>query len=237
MPRSSPLRDLHERVIACRKCPRLVEYLQQVDEHKRASYRDQEYWSKPVPGFGDPRARLHLVGLAPGAHGANRTGRVFTGDRSGEFLFASLHRLGLANQPDSIHRGDGLKLKGVYISSVLRCAPPANKPRPDEVDRCLDYLVEEMRILRSVRVLTALGRIAYDGIWAAWRRLEVPLPDPRPAFGHNVLVPGEAGRNPRTSRPSLVLCYHPSQQNTQTGRLTPKMLDAALGNAWTAATG
>jgi uracil-DNA glycosylase family 4 len=212
------LEALAAEVSDCRRCPRLVAWREQVAATKRASFRDQEYWGRPVPGFGDPAARILLVGLAPAAHGGNRTGRVFTGDRSGDFLFASLHRLGLANQARSEGRGDGLVLTGAYVTAAVRCVPPANKPTPAERDECLPYLRRELRLLGDLRVVVALGQFAYHVVAGT---LGVR---PRPAFGHGVEVPSPAG-------PVILNTYHPSQQNTFTGRLTPEMLDDVLGRA------
>jgi uracil-DNA glycosylase family 4 len=217
------LPQLAREIAACRACPRLVAWRERVAREKVARFRDHDYWGKPVPGFGDPRARVLFVGLAPGAHGANRTGRMFTGDRSGDFLFAAMHRAGLASQSASVARGDGLALKDAYIVAALRCAPPGNAPRPDEIARCAPYLDAEVALLPRVRVVVALGAIA----WRAWldhtARAGRPLPRPRPAFAHGARV--EIG-------PHLLLgSYHVSQQNTQTGRLTPAMFDAVLSEA------
>jgi uracil-DNA glycosylase family 4 len=209
-------------VISCRKCPRLVAWREQVAREKRAAYRNEVYWGRPVPGFGDPQARVLVCGLAPAAHGGNRTGRVFTGDRSGDWLYAALHRTGFANQPTSSHRGDGLRLLGCYITACVRCAPPANRPTIEERDNCLGYLVEELRLLRRVRVIVCLGAFAWDGVLRALRTLGyVPIRKPR--FGHAA----EAVVGPYM----LIGCYHPSQQNTFTGRLTAAMLDVVLARA------
>ena len=190
---------------------------------RRAGHRDEEYWGRPIPGFGDPEARLLVVGLAPAAHGGNRTGRIFTGDRSGDWLFRALHRAGFANQPTSVSRDDGLRLARCYVTAAVRCAPPANRPLPEERDRCLPYLVHELRLLRSVRVVVPLGGFAYQAVWRALKEEGEELPRVRPAFGHGVEVP--AGHR-------VVLCsYHPSQQNTFTGRLTEVMLDDVFGRA------
>jgi uracil-DNA glycosylase family 4 len=210
---------LQEAVVACRACPRLVRWREKVAREKRAAFRDQEYWGKPVPGFGDPKARLLVVGLAPAAHGGNRTGRVFTGDRSGDWLYRALYRARFANQPTSRHRRDGLRLSDCWITACVRCAPPDNMPSPRERDRCLLFLTRELEILDQARVLLCLGGFAWDG---ALRAL-APLghrPARRPKFGHGA----EAALGPYT----LVGCYHPSQQNTFTGRLTEKMLDKVL---------
>jgi uracil-DNA glycosylase family 4 len=221
-------------VVSCRACPRLVEWREKVAVEKRASFADEEYWGKPVPGFGDPAARVLVVGLAPAAHGGNRTGRVFTGDRSGDWLFASMHRTGWANQPTSVHRDDGLKLIGAYISAVVKCAPPANKPTTAERDRCLPYLVRELGLLTEVKVVVALGSFAWDGALRALatptpaipgtpKVRGIPMPRPKPRFGH--LAEVEIG-------PYVLLgSFHPSQQNTFTGKLTEAMLDAVFERA------
>jgi uracil-DNA glycosylase family 4 len=205
-------------VVTCFKCPRLVAWREQVARDKRAAYRAEEYWARPVPGFGDPQARLLLVGLAPAAHGGNRTGRVFTGDRSGDWLFGALYRAGYANQPTSIARDDGLRLNGAYISACVRCAPPANKPTPHERDTCLPYLVRELRLLTQLTVIICLGNFAYDGVA---RVLDLRQ---RPPFGHGVEVPLDNGR-------TLICSFHPSQQNTFTGKLTVPMFDAIFARA------
>ena len=214
---------LHREIVACRACPRLVAHRETVAAEKRRAFRDWTYWGRPVPGFGDPEARIVLVGLAPAAHGANRTGRIFTGDRSGDFLFASLHRLGLANQPTSVSRDDGLTLKDVYVASPVRCAPPDNKPTPDEIVRCAPFLDRELALLPNARVLVALGAIAWRAILDHLARHGTPTPRPFPAFGHGAkLVLG---------RWTILGSYHVSQQNTQTGKLTPKMFDAVISEA------
>jgi uracil-DNA glycosylase family 4 len=210
-------------VIACRRCPRLVAWRERVAREKRAAFADWDYWGRPVPGFGDPASRILLVGLAPAAHGGNRTGRIFTGDRSGDFLFRALFRCGLANRPTSTHREDGLRLVGLYIGAVVRCCPPGNRPTPDERDNCLPYLVRELRALSRVRVLVALGSFAWDGALRAIGALGHSPARPRPRFGHGA----EAVVGPYT----LIGSFHPSQQNTFTGKLTPKMLDAVLSRA------
>jgi uracil-DNA glycosylase family 4 len=188
-----------------------------VAREKVARFRDWDYWARPVPGFGDPHARLLIVGLAPAAHGGNRTGRVFTGDRSGDFLFASLHRTGYANQPISVDVNDGLALHDCFITAAVKCAPPANKPTPAERDQCLPYLVRELALLERVRVIVVLGKFAYDATARVLAESGSPLPSPRPPFGHGVEV--------STKRAVLLGCYHPSQQNTFTGKLTESMLD------------
>ena len=214
------LRALTAEIVACRACPRLVAWREDVAREKRAAYRDEEYWGRPVPGFGDPEARLLLVGLAPAAHGGNRTGRVFTGDRSGDFLFASLHRTGYANRPESIRAGDGLELTDAYVAAAVRCAPPANTPTPQERDTCMPYLVRELQLLPHVRVIVALGAFGYVATWTTLRRAAltgVLLPARRPRFAHGLEVP--------CGRVTVVGAFHPSQQNTFTGKLTPGMLD------------
>ncbi|HEU4657213.1 MAG TPA: uracil-DNA glycosylase [Capillimicrobium sp.] len=219
--RAEALADLERRITACRACPRLVAWREEVARVKRAAFADQEYWGRPIPGFGDPAARVFVVGLAPAAHGANRTGRVFTGDRSGDWLFASMHRTGFANQPTSVHAGDGLRLTGAWIAAAVRCAPPANKPTPGERDRCLPYAREELALMPDVRVIVCLGAFAWD----AALRLLCPAgpPRPRPRFGH--LAEAEVdGR-------LLLGSYHPSQQNTFTGKLTEEMTDAVFVRA------
>ena len=217
------LRVLHAEITACRACPRLTKYREDVAREKRRAFREQEYWGRPVPGFGDPSARIVVVGLAPAAHGANRTGRIFTGDRSGDFLFAALHRAGLANQPTSVARDDGLALTDVFVVSPVRCAPPDNKPLPDEIARCAPYLDRELDLLPSARVLLALGAIAFRAILEHLRRRGETIPSPRPEFGHGVTI--------RIGTLWIVGSYHVSQQNTQTGKLTPKMFDAVVAAA------
>jgi uracil-DNA glycosylase len=207
-------------LVECRRCPRLVAWREQVAREKRAAFRDDDYWGRPVPGFGDPAGRLVIVGLAPAAHGANRTGRMFTGDRSGDFLFAALHRTGFANQPTSQHRGDGLRLDGAWITAPVRCAPPANAPTPEERDTCAAWFDAELGLVGPPAVYLALGRFGYDAVWAHLLRTGAPRPSRRPAFGHGA----EVSVGDRT-----ILCsFHVSQQNTFTGRLTPSMLDAVL---------
>ena len=212
----------------CRACPRLVAYREEVARKKRAAFKDQEYWGRPVPGFGDPGARLLILGLAPAAHGANRTGRMFTGDGprgAGDFLMAALHRAGLASQPYAKAKDDGLVLRGVYLTAVVRCAPPGNRPTRQEIENCLPFLVQELRLLRDLRAVLALGRIAFSGYLRALELMGVTLPRPRPQFSHGrILRLGE-------DLPALVASYHPSRQNTQTGRLTQGMFDAALAQA------
>ncbi len=217
------LEALDRRVIACERCPRLVGWRREAAADPPKRYRGEEYWARPLPGFGDPRAKLVIVGLAPAAHGANRTGRMFTGDRSGEWLYAALHRAGYANQPASEHRDDGLRLDDAYITAVVRCAPPANKPAPAERDRCLSWLAAELPLLDSARVLLALGSFAWDGVLRVTRELGHPTPRPKPRFGHGA----EAEVGPYR----LLGSYHPSQQNTFTGKLTREMLDGVLARA------
>lgn len=209
---------LEAEIVDCRRCPRLVAWREQVAVQKRAAYRDWEYWGRPVPGFGDPAAHLLVIGLAPAAHGGNRTGRVFTGDRSGDFLYASLYRCGYANQPTSDHRGDGLRLEGAWVSAAVRCAPPANKPTPAERDACRPYLERELALLAGIRVMVALGQFGWDVV-ARMHGLA-----PRPRFGHGaeVVLPGDR---------TLIGSYHVSQQNTFTGVLTGDMLDAVFERA------
>jgi len=225
---SQTLPLLHERVITCRRCPRLREYCTAIAREKRRAFAEWEYWGKPVPGFGDPDAPIWIIGLAPAAHGANRTGRVFTGDNSGNFLYAALHRAGLANQATSTSREDGLKLTGVYISATARCAPPDNKPLPEEIANCAGYLDAEWKLLRHKRVLFALGKIAWDATLALAARHGCAMARPRPAFGHGAVVELSPGLQ-------LVGSYHVSQQNTFTGKLTPQMFDDILQQAMHAA--
>ncbi len=222
-PDTDALRALTDEIVGCRACPRLVEWRERVAVEKRASFRDETYWGRPVPGFGDPGARVLIAGLAPAAHGGNRTGRVFTGDRSGDWLFAALFRAGFANQPTSTALDDGLRLDDAYVAAAVRCAPPENKPTPAERDRCLPFLVRELALLDRVRVIVVLGGFAYDAIARTLAVAGAPLPAPRPRFGHGVEVP--------TRRAVVLGCYHPSQQNTFTGRLTEPMLDDVFGRA------
>lgn len=224
------LRQLHERVVTCNRCKRLRSYCGEVAREKRRAFQAWEYWGRPVPGFGDPNAWLWIVGLAPAAHGANRTGRIFTGDRSGDFLFAALHRAGIANQPTSVSSDDGLELTGCYISATARCAPPANKPTPPEVEACAGFLDAEWQLLARKRVLLALGKIAWDACLAMAERNGVELPRPRPSFGHGVEARLSHGL-------ALIGSYHVSQQNTFTGKLTEQMFDQALSQAALARTG
>jgi uracil-DNA glycosylase family 4 len=209
-------------IVACRACPRLVAWRERVAREKAPRFADQEYWGRPVPGFGDPAARILVVGLAPAAHGGNRTGRIFTGDRSGDFLYGALHRAGLSNRPQSVSRDDGLELSGVYLASVNRCAPPGNRPTPTERDTCLPFLVRELQALDEVRAVVALGAFAWDGVLRAFATLG-HRERPRAPFGHGAEV---------VIGPYMLLgCFHPSQQNTFTGKLTPAMLDEVLARA------
>jgi uracil-DNA glycosylase family 4 len=214
----SALTTLSAEITSCRACPRLVSWREQVAVEKRAAFAGCTYWGRPVPGFGDPDARVVVVGLAPAAHGGNRTGRVFTGDRSGEWLFRSMYRAGLANQPTSISRGDGLELRGAYVTAAVRCAPPDNKPTPAERDECLPYLARELALLTRTGVIVCLGSFAYQSVSSI---LGVR---PRPKFGHGVEARIDAAR-------VIVCSFHPSQQNTFTGRLTEPMLDQVFQRA------
>jgi uracil-DNA glycosylase len=216
---STELDALEAEITACRACPRLVEWRERVAREKRASFREWDYWGRPIPGFGDPAARVLILGLAPAAHGANRTGRVFTGDRSGDFLFAALHRNGFANQPTSEHRDDGLELRDCWITAAVRCAPPANKPLPVERERCSAWLERELELIAWPRVVVCLGAFAWEAALRTPALLDGPVPKPRPKFGHGA----EHGR--------LLGCFHPSQQNTFTGVLTPEMMDGILARA------
>jgi uracil-DNA glycosylase len=226
---SAALRELEREVISCRRCPRLVAWREEVARVRRAAYASEEYWGRPLPGFGDPSARVLLLGLAPAAHGGNRTGRIFTGDRSGDWLFASLYRVGFANQPTSVARDDGLRLTGAWIAAAVRCAPPANRPLPVERDNCLPYLVRELSLLSEVRVIVALGSFGWDAALRALAAVGEPRVRPRPRFGHGASV--------SVGRFMLLGCFHPSQQNTFTGKLTEPMIDEVLGRARTLALG
>lgn len=212
------LERLHDQVIACRRCPRLVAWREQVAREKRSSFSDETYWGRPVPGFGDPDARVLVVGLAPAAHGGNRTGRIFTGDRSGDWLYRALHRAGFATQPTSEHREDGLRLSGAYVTAAVRCAPPSNKPTPSERDNCSPYLDRELALLPRIRVVVALGA------FAAARFAASAAGSPRPKFAHGAEWELEDHR-------TLLCSYHPSQRNTFTGRLTESMFDAIFTRA------
>ena len=220
--RKRRLRGLADEIVDCRRCPRLVAWREAVAADPPRRYAGERYWARPVPGFGDPNARIAVVGLAPAAHGGNRTGRVFTGDRSGDWLFASMYRVGLANQAVSVAADDGLELHGAWVSAVNRCAPPANRPTTEERDNCLPYLASELSVL-PVRVLVALGAYGWQGCLLALRDLGEELPRPRPKFGH--------GAEARVGAHTLIGCFHPSQQNTFTGRLTEPMIDAVFARA------
>ncbi|HWE08080.1 MAG TPA: uracil-DNA glycosylase [Solirubrobacteraceae bacterium] len=224
MSSAQSLQGLEAEIVGCRRCPRLVAWREEVAATKRAAFRDETYWGRPIPGFGDPHATVMVLGLAPAAHGGNRTGRIFTGDRSGDWLFAALHRAGYANQPTSRRRDDGLELRDCWVCAAVRCAPPDNKPTPAERDNCLPYAVRELELLVRIRVIVCLGAFAWD---AALRILVNGLglerPRPRPRFGHGAEV--------TIGRFTLLGCFHPSQQNTFTGRLTEQMLDAIFVRA------
>ena len=222
------LRSLAEEVTTCTRCPRLVEWRERSAAEPPRRYRGERYWARPLPGFGEARAQIVVVGLAPAAHGGNRTGRVFTGDRSGDWLYAALFRAGLANQPTSVDRDDGLRLRDAYVTAVNRCPPPQNRPTTEERDNCLPYLVRELRLLRSARVIVALGAYAWTGSLLALAELGVELPRPRPRFAHGAEVRLEV---PGGREWQLLGCFHPSQQNTFTGRLTEPMLDDVLVRA------
>jgi uracil-DNA glycosylase family 4 len=224
-PRAERLRAIASAVIACRRCPRLVAHREQVAREKRRAFRDWEYWGKPVPGFGDPGARLLILGLAPAAHGANRTGRMFTGDRSGDWLYRALHRAGFATRPTSSSRDDGLALRAAYITATVRCAPPDNKPTRVEIENCRGYLLEEFDALAGIRVILALGKIAFDSALRVLVERGAVLPRPRPRFRHGAVV--RLG----PPHPVVVASFHPSQQNTHTGKLTEAMLDGAVARA------
>ncbi|HEX6845046.1 MAG TPA: uracil-DNA glycosylase [Actinomycetota bacterium] len=219
---AEPLAGIASEVVRCRACPRLVSWREQTAREKVARFAHDDYWGRPVPGFGDPAARIVVLGLAPAAHGGNRTGRIFTGDRSGDFLFAALHRAGLANRSTSVSREDGLRLRGAYVTAVNRCAPPANRPTPEERDRCLPFLERELAALTDLRTIVALGSFAWDG---ALRALAASgrVVRPKPRFGH--------GAEALVDAVTLLGCFHPSQQNTFTGRLTPAMMDAVFARA------
>ena len=220
--RAAALAALHDEIVRCRRCARLVAWREEAARLKPRRYAEWEYWARPVPGFGDPAASVMIVGLAPAAHGGNRTGRIFTGDRSGDFLFASLHRTGFANQPTSVHPDDGLRLRGLYVAAVNRCCPPGNRPTPHERDTCLPYLVRELEILGDVRVAVALGSFAWDGFLLAAGALGHRV-RPKPRFAHD--------REVRVGPYTLIGCFHPSQQNTFTGKLTAAMLDDVVARA------
>jgi uracil-DNA glycosylase len=217
------LASIERDVVVCRRCPRLVRWREESARNPPRRFAGERYWARPLPAFGDSAARILLVGLAPAAHGGNRTGRIFTGDESGRFLFAALHSVGLANQPLSIRRGDGLRLTGALITAACRCAPPANRPLPGELDNCREYLIRELAVLRRPRILVALGGLAFSACLAALAEEGVPIPRPRPRFAH--------GADYRIGEDRLLASYHPSQQNTFTGKLTPAMLRAVLRKA------
>jgi len=219
-----PLKEVNREIIGCRRCPRLVRWREQCAQNPPRRYQGHHYWAKPLPGFGDPKARLLIVGLAPAAHGGNRTGRMFTGDRSGDWLYGALHAQGFANQPHSEYRNDGLKLRDCYITAAVRCAPPDNKPSRVEFARCQPYLIDELTALKQVHIVIALGKIAFDTFLAAHREIGGMIPKPRPKFGHGAsyLLPAGA---------TLLCSYHPSQQNTFTGKLTQPMFRAIFERA------
>ena len=220
---SDSLERVASEVVACRRCPRLVRYRERVARTKRAAFRDWEYWGRPVPGFGDPDAEVLIVGLAPAAHGGNRTGRTFTGDRSGEFLYRALYRAGFANQPTSVSKDDGLVLRDCYIAAAVRCAPPQNKPTRIEFARCQPYLEREVVLLRRLRVVVVLGAVAMQAFLRTWRAMGHDIPSPVPKFRHEGIWP--------LPPVTLIATYHPSQRNTQTGRLTQSMLDRVFESA------
>jgi uracil-DNA glycosylase len=217
------LEALERQITECRRCPRLVAWREEVARVKRAAFADEEYWGRPVPGFGDPAARVYVLGLAPAAHGGNRTGRIFTGDRSGDWLFAALHRAGFANQPTSVSRDDGLELIDCFVAAAVRCAPPANRPTTQERDNCLPWAERELELLPNVRVIVCLGGFAWDAALRLRAALGEPVPRPKPRFGHGAVAEGE--------RLTLIGCFHPSQQNTFTGRLTVGMMEAVFARA------
>lgn len=225
--REDPLAHLGRTVIACRRCPRLVRYRESVARTKKREFADWTYWGRPVPGFGDLRAELLIVGLAPAAHGANRTGRMFTGDSSGRWLFRALHRQGFASRAASDHRDDGLRVRNAYITAVVRCAPPDNRPMPEEMANCAGYLRQELTLLSRVRVIVALGQIAFTQVLTLASAGGLSVPRPRPRFTHGAAYTLRGRRDPV----ELIASYHPSRQNTQTGRLTEAMLDAVFQRA------
>lgn len=217
------IQSIEEEIIRCSRCPRLIGYCREIARTKRRAYREESYWGKPVPGWGDPDARLLMIGLAPAAHGGNRTGRVFTGDASGDFLFRALHKARFASQPTSQHREDGLRLRDAYLTAVAHCAPPDNKPLPGEIENCRGYLVEELRLLPRVKAVLVFGKIALDGFRVALREAHgIDLPAAAVPFRHG------AAYEIAPSAPRLFISYHPSRQNTQTGRLTEPMFDAVF---------
>jgi uracil-DNA glycosylase family 4 len=220
---ADPLAAVSAEVVRCRRCPRLVAWREEVARTKRAAFADEDYWGRPLPGFGDPDAAVIVLGLAPAAHGGNRTGRIFTGDRSGDWLFGSLYRAGFANQPVSVARDDGLALTGCYVTAAVRCAPPANRPLPSERDNCLGYFVRELALLRRARVIVCLGGFGWDAALRALAAAGVGIPRPRPRFGHGAVL--------ELDRYVMLGCYHPSQQNTFTGKLTEAMIDSVFREA------
>jgi len=229
----STLEGLNREIVGCRACPRLVEWRERVAQERRAAFRDETYWGRPVPSFGDPQARILIVGLAPAAHGANRTGRMFTGDRSGEWLFRALHRAGFASTPLAEARDDGLTLMGAWLTAAVRCAPPDNKPTPEERRRCQSYLERELTILRpQLRGIVALGGVAWTQLYRAAVALGLPVPRPRPRFGHRAEATLlDAASAPAGGNVPIIGSYHPSQQNTFTGRLTEPMFDSVWRRA------
>ncbi|MGI9586390.1 MAG: uracil-DNA glycosylase [Acidimicrobiia bacterium] len=219
----SSLEELETLLVACTACPRLVEWREEVAVTKRAAFADETYWGKPVPGFGDPSAQIVIVGLAPGAHGSNRTGRMFTGDRSGDWLFAALHRAGLGSQPESSMKDDGLVLSNAFVTAPVHCVPPENKPTADERNNCASWFDAELNLLTDARVFVTLGQIGYTALWSHFKRMRVAVPVPRPKFAHGAEV--------HLDEYSIVMSYHVSQQNTFTGKLTEQMLDDVFGRA------
>ena len=220
----SDIEALNRTIVRCRKCPRLVRWREEVAKKPPLRYQGEKYWAKPLPGFGDARARLLIVGLAPAAHGGNRTGRIFTGDRSGDWLYETLHAFGFSNQPNSIRRGDGLGLTDCYITAAVRCAPPDNKPTIEEFERCRPYLLQELRLMKQVKIIIALGKIAFDSFLKVYQENGGKLPKPRPQFTHG-------GVTRLDHRLTLLGSYHPSQQNTFTGKLTREMFRSVFKNA------
>src|SRR5215470_10566607 len=214
---------LNDAIVHCRRCPRLVRWREAVAKKPPLRYRGQSYWARPLPGFGDSKARVFIVGLAPAAHGGNRTGRIFTGDRSGDWLYTTLYKFGFSSLPESLHRDDGLKLTDCYIAAAARCAPPGNKPLPVEFDRCRPYLVREIELLKHLRVVIALGKIGFDEFLKAYAQSGGTVPKPRPRFGHGSVA--------QFGRLTLLGSYHPSQQNTFTGKLTHEMFDGVFKRA------
>jgi uracil-DNA glycosylase family 4 len=238
---SADLSELTARQSVCRACPRLVSWREEVAATRRKSFRDERYWGRPIPGWGDPAASILIVGLAPAAHGGNRTGRIFTGDRSGDFLFAALHRCGLAALPTSTSADDGQRLIGVRMAAAVRCAPPENKPTPAERDACAPWLAAEIRLIKpALRVIVCLGGFAWQALWPVLAQAGYPAPRPRPPFGHGAEAEVRAGNGAQSGDEGRLLvlgCFHPSQQNTFTGRVTGDMVDAVLSRARALATG